>query len=211
MKNVIRATPLYKFLRYCNASSLEKIVLDCGAGGDDPPLQMFAAYGYETYGIEISGETLQQAQNFCNENTVELDLLKGNMRQIPFQDETFSFVYSYNAICMMAKDDVAHAMSEIERVLKAKGLCFVNFVSVDESPPTDAIETRKGEFHKKTPWRGVKGPNIDSYFEDNEADVFFSNFEILHKEKRIIERIHFWKTEGKKELQAYIDYIAKKI
>jgi hypothetical protein len=52
----------------------------------------------------------------------------------------------------------------------------------------------------------VKCPNIDSYFEDKEADVFFSNFEILHKEKRIIERI----TEGRNELQALIDYIAQK-
>jgi ubiquinone/menaquinone biosynthesis C-methylase UbiE len=206
MKNVISATPLYRFLRYCNSSPLAGIVLDCGVGGSNPPLQIFADYGCETYGIEISGEALKQAQNFCLENNMKLNLLKGDMRKIPFQDETFSFVYTYNAIHMMSKEDVALAMSEIERVMKAKGLCFVNFVSSDEPPPTDAIETREGEFLKKTPWRGVECPNIDSYFEDEEADVFFRSFEILHKEKRIIERI----TEGKKELQAYIDYIARK-
>lgn len=149
---------------------------------------------------------MKQAQNFCKENNLKLDLLKGDMRKIPFKDEAFSFVYTWNAIHMISKEDVALAMSEIERVIKAKGLCFVNFVSADEPPPTDAIETRKGEFLKKAPWRGVNCPNIDSYFEDKEADVFFSNFEIIHKEKRIIERI----TEGKKELQAFIDYIAEK-
>jgi ubiquinone/menaquinone biosynthesis C-methylase UbiE len=206
MKNVIGATPLYKFLRYCNSSPLEKVVLDCGAGGNDPPLQIFSEYGYETCGIEISGEALKQAQSLCKEKNMELNLLKGDMRRIPFKDETFSFVYTYNAIHMMPKGDVALAMNEIQRVMKAKGLCFINFVSADEPPPTDAMETRKGEFLKKTPWRGVKCPNIDSYFEDKEADVLFSNFEIIHKEKRIIERI----TEGRKELQAYIDYIAKK-
>ena len=206
MRKVIRATPLYKVLRYCNDNPLERTVLDCGAGGNNPPLQIFSDYGYETYGIEISGEALKQAKDFCKENNLRLDLLKGDMRKIPFKDEAFSFVYTWNAIHMMSKEDVALAMSEIERVIKAKGLCFVNFVSADEPPPTDAIETRKGEFLKKAPWRGVKDPNIDSYFEDKEADVFFSNFEILHKEKRIIERI----TEGKKELQAFIDYIAKK-
>jgi ubiquinone/menaquinone biosynthesis C-methylase UbiE len=206
MKNVIGATPLYKFLRHCNSSPLKKTVLDCGAGGNNPPLQIFSDYGYATYGIEISGETLKQAQNFCRENNMKLNLLKGDMRKISFKDETFSFVYSWNAIHMMSKADVALAMREIERVVKAKGLCFVNFVSADEPPPTDAIETRKGEFLKKAPWRGVECPNIDSYFEDKEADVFFSNFEILHKEKRIIERM----TRGRKELQAYIDYIAQK-
>ena len=207
MRNVIRATPLYRFLRYCNDSPLDKTVLDCGAGGDNPPLQIFSDHGYETYGIEISWETLKQAQDFCRENNLKLGLLKGDMRKIPFRDETFSFVYTWNAIHMMLKEDVALSVSEIERVMKAKGLCFVNFVSSDEPPPpTEAIETRKGEFLKKAPWRGVKGPNIDSYFEDKEADVFFRNFDILHKEKRIIERI----TKGKKELQAFIDYIAKK-
>jgi ubiquinone/menaquinone biosynthesis C-methylase UbiE len=206
MKNVIGATPLYKFLKYCNLSPLEKIVLDCGAGGDNPPLQIFSDYGYETYGFEISGEALKQAQKFRKENSMKMNLLKGDMRKIPFKDETFSFVYTYNAIHMMPKEDVALAMSEIERVMKARGLCFVNFVSADEPPPSDAIETRKGEFLKKTPWRGVNCANIDSYFEDNEADVFFGDFEVIHKEKRIIERI----TEGKKIMQAFIDYIARK-
>lgn len=206
MKNVIGATPLYKFLRYCDSRPLEKIVLDCGAGGSNPPLQIFADYGFETYGIEISGETLKQAQNFCQENNLKLNLLKGDMRRISFKDEAFSFVYSWNAIHMMSKADAAFAMSEIERVMKATGLCFVNFVSADERPPTDALETRKGEFLKKAPWRGVECSNIDSYFEDKEADVLFSNFEVLHKEKRIIERT----IEGKTELQAYIDYIAQK-
>ena len=206
MRPIIWATPLYKFVRHCNSSPLEKRVLDCGAGGDHPPLQVFSEYGYETYGIEISWEALKRAQKFCKENDMKLNLLMGDMRQIPFKDETFSFVYTYNAIHMMAKEDVARTMREIERVMKAKGLCFVNFVSADEPPPTGAIETRKGEFLNPTPWRGVKCPNIDSYFEDKEADVFFSKFEILHKEKRIIERI----TEGKKLQQAYIDYIAQK-
>ena len=203
---IIHATPLYKFLKYCNSSPLKKLVLDCGAGGNDPPLQLFSEYGYDLYGIEISGEALMQAETFCKENAIKLHILKGDMRQIPFNDETFSFVYTYNAIHMMPKKDVALTMSEIERVMKVKGLCYVNFVSADEPPPTGAIETRKGEYLNQTPWRGVNCSNVDSYFEDKEADVFFNNFEIIHKEKRIIERL----AEGKKLHQTYIDYIAQK-
>lgn len=48
----------------------------------------------------------------------------------------------------------------------------------------------------------MEGP-ADSFFEDNEPDIHFNNFEIIHKEKRTI-------LIGKKEKQAYIDYIAKK-
>jgi len=177
---VIWATPLYKFLRQCNSTSLEKLVLDCGAGGNTPPLQLFYEYGYETYGIEISGEALRKAETFCKENDIKLNILKGDMRKIPFKDEMFSFAYSYNTIPLMSKKDVAIAMSEMESVLKTSGLCFVNFVSIDDEAPAD------------------------SYFEDNEPDKYFSNFKIIQKEKRII-------LIGKKEKQAYIDYIAKKM
>ena len=206
MRKVIRATPLYKFLRHCNNSPLERTVLDCGAGGDTPPLQVFYEHGYETHGIEISGEALKQAQIFCKKNDMKLILLKADMRMIPFRNDTFSFVYTYNAIHMLSKTDVALTISEIERIVKTNGLCFVNFVSADEPPPNGAKEISKGEFLKKTPWSGVKCPNIDSYFEDDEADILFGNFEVIHKEKRVIERT----TKGKKHLQAYIDYIAKK-
>ncbi len=179
MRNIIGVTPLYKFLRHCNSSHLEKIILDCGAGGDNPPLQLFYEYGFKTYGIEISQDSLNKAKKFCKENNMKLNILKGDMRRIPFRNETFSFLYSYNTIPLMSKNDVAIAINEIERVLKRNGLCFVNFVSVDDEGPAD------------------------SFFEDNEPDKYFNNFEIIHKEKRII-------LIGKKEKQAYIDYIAKK-
>jgi len=193
MKKVIWATPLYKFLRECNSSPLEKSVLDCGAGGDDPPLQLFYDYGYETCGIEVAENPLKQAKNFCRENKVELNILKGDMRRIPFKTEAFSFVYSYNAIFFMTKKDIAVAMKEIERVLGPGGLCYVNFLSVDDS--------EKNTFCK--PFLGSTG---FSYHEDDEPSKYFSNFQIIHKEKRIAERT--W--NGKLSVRADIDYIAKK-
>ena len=179
MRKVIWATPLYKFLRYCNDSSLDKTILDCGAGGDDPPLQLFYEYGYKTFGVEVSEDPFRQAKKFCKENNMKLNILKGDMRKIPFRNRTFSFLYSYNTIPLMSKNDVAIAMNEIARVLKRNGLCFVNFVSIDDEAPAD------------------------SYYEDNEPDMYFANFEIIHKEKRTI-------LIGKEQKQAYIDYIAKK-
>ena len=84
-------------------------------------------------------------------------------------------------------------MKEIERVLKPLGSCIVNFVSVDEPD--------KGPFCK--PFLG--NPRFSKH-EDDEADKYFNNFEIIHKEKRIIDK----KTDGKRSVQAYIDYIAER-
>jgi ubiquinone/menaquinone biosynthesis C-methylase UbiE len=193
MKKVTWATPLYKFLRECNSSPLEKTILDCGAGGDDPPLQLFCDYGYETYGIEVAENPLKQTTDFCRENKVELNILKADMRRIPFKSKAFSFVYSYNAIFFMTKKDIAAAMKEIERVIKPSGLCFVNFLSIDDPK-------------RNTFCKSFLGSTGFSYHEDDEPDKYFRNFEILYKEKRTTRKL--W--ESKYLVQADIDYIAKK-
>ena len=70
MIDVIWATPLYEFSRQCNASPLEKTILDCGAGGSTPPLSLFYRYSYRTYGVEIAEEALAKAQQFCREQAM---------------------------------------------------------------------------------------------------------------------------------------------
>jgi ubiquinone/menaquinone biosynthesis C-methylase UbiE len=193
MRKVIWATPLYKFLRQCNAKPIDKTVLDCGAGGDDPPLQLFYEYGYETFGVEVAENPFKQAKKFCRERSMKLNIMKGDMRHLSFKSESFSFVYSFNAVFFMTKKDITASMKEIERVLKPSGLCFVNFVSIDDPD--------KGPFCKP-----FLGNQRFSRHEDDEPDRYFRNFEIICKEKRIIDK----KIDGKRSVQAYIDYIAEK-
>lgn len=77
VKKVIWATPLYKLLRECNANHLERTVLDCGAWGDDPPLQLFYDYRYETYGIETAERPLKRTVEFCRNTEMKLRIFKG--------------------------------------------------------------------------------------------------------------------------------------
>jgi ubiquinone/menaquinone biosynthesis C-methylase UbiE len=202
---MIRAVELYTFLDYCNNTLLEKEVLECGAGISpslEPLLVRFFDYGYETHGIEISDERLKNALEYCEENELDLDIRKGDMRQIPFGDESMSFVFSYNTIFHMRKDDIGFAMDEINRILKPEGLCFVNFLSVDSQTFGVGEEVGKGEYVDKRNGEDV----LHAYFEDDEPDPYFVGFEVLHKEKRVRELL----TDGKKNIRAYIDYIAMK-
>jgi hypothetical protein len=45
-----------------------------------------------------------------------------------------------------------------------------------------------------------------AHFEDNEADAYFERFEVIRKEKRLVEMIF----EGKKLKQADVGYTARK-
>jgi len=198
MNQINWATPLYEFLRLCNESPLERIVLDCGAGGDNPPLSIFNRCGYRTFGIEIAEKPLAEAQQFCWNNSMDLNIIRADMRHIPFKNEQFSFVYSFNAISFMTKPDIAVAMHEIARVLKPGGLCYVNFKSVDD--PDDRT------FCESAFARRLLGSTHFSKFENDEADRYFDNFEILLKEKRSIDKLF----DSRRLKKALIQYIARK-
>jgi ubiquinone/menaquinone biosynthesis C-methylase UbiE len=186
-------------LRQCNASPLTKDVLDCGAGGSQPPLSLFYQYGYKTYGIEIAEKPLADAQRFCAENNMPLTIILGDMRRIPFPSKSISFVYSYNAIFFMTKPDIAASMKEITRTLKSNGLCYVNILSVDD---TESWEP----FCETAFARDLLESERFAHFEDDEADVYFEAYDILRKEKRLQDKL--W--EGKLCRRAEIEYIARK-
>ena len=84
---IYRQTSVYKFLDYCNQSNLEKKVVDCGAGGNMPPLGMFYSEGYETVGIEMDNNQISLAGSFEKKHNIKLNIIKGDMRYIPFKNE----------------------------------------------------------------------------------------------------------------------------
>jgi len=121
------------------------------------------------------------------------------MRKLKFQDETFSFVYSYNSVFHMTKDDVLKSINEMKRTLKPGGLLFINFLT------TKDFRCGNGEALGENQYKQMDGdiPVIHSYFEDCEPDKYFQDMKILYKESRVIERIY----EGEKIRQGFVDYI----
>lgn len=196
---IIRSTPIYELFKLCESNPLEKKVLDCGAGGKYPPLTLFLDQGYETYGLEISKEQLEKARSFCRKNNIELNIFRADMRKIPFANESISFVFAYESIFFLTQEDITIAISEIERVLKPHGLCFVTFRSVDDG--------ERRTFPESSLARTLLGSKGLTYHEDREPDMYFSRFQILQRKKRIRKTL----VKGVKGKRAYIDYIAQKM
>ena len=201
MNEVFRQVPLYRFLQYCNESPLEKSVLDCGAGGDQPPLSLFYENGYRTCGVEFDEKQLEKARQYAGRKGQRLHIGQGDMRSLRFENETFPFVYFYNSIFHMRKADVRGALAELQRVLKPNGLLFVNFLTVGDERCGAGPRVGDNEYEQTD-----DGPVIHSYYRIDEADACFQNMQLLFKEDRTQDRIY----GGKMIRQGFVDYILRK-
>lgn len=205
MKNIIfKHTPLYRFLEYCNNEHVDgdRKILNCGAGGAIPPLSLFNANGYKTYGIEFDHKQVEKALVFGRAIDQELNIERGDMTNIRFADNIFDFVYSYNSIFHMKKEQIEESVVEMKRVLKPNGLLFVNFLSIDD------FRCGEGPYLGNNQYEQMDDePVIHSYFDYNEAEKYFTDMEFVLKERRIIERIY----EGERIKQGFVDYILRKL
>jgi ubiquinone/menaquinone biosynthesis C-methylase UbiE len=197
MKNVVlrtNAIPVYGFLSVIVARQSQEgavpqgkafprsKVLDCGAGGPVPPLALFHQQEFEGWGIDTSEGQLDKARQFCEEQGIELHLREGDMRHIPFEDETFDYVYEHYSMCHLSKRDTARAVSEMHRVLKRGGLCFLGVISDDSWPKSLFGEEREpGEYRGE---EGGHGLTLHAMFTDDEADELVSAWEVVSKEKQ---------------------------
>ena len=204
MHNLINAIPLYNFIKYCNAASLEKDILDCGAGGANPPLSLFKEFNYNTCGIELSDEQIEKANSFCSEHDVELNIIKGDMTKLPFQNRSFNFLYSYNTSVHIRKADFKKALREFYRVLNNTGLCYVNFLSEDCDSFGQGIPLGDGEFKNVEDGEEV----IYVHYKEEEVEklIISLGFKIIYKEKRVISRF-MDEIEAK---TSHLDFILKK-
>ncbi|GGF64332.1 S-adenosylmethionine-dependent methyltransferase [Paenibacillus albidus] len=202
MIEVYKHTPLYRFLLFCNESGLERTVLDCGAGGDSPALGLFASYGYAPTGIEFDPAQLELSGSYAQAKGMDLNILQGDMRQLSFADGSFSFVYSYNSVFHMRKQEVITSIQEMKRVLKPGGLLFANFLTVNDFRCGEGVDLGEHQYEQFDD----DLPVIHSYYRADEPDVMFKDMEVLYKEDRVLERLY----NGERIRQGFVDYIAKK-
>ncbi|HUT82721.1 MAG TPA: class I SAM-dependent methyltransferase [Candidatus Bathyarchaeia archaeon] len=205
MPTIIHHTPLYNFMWFIDryGSHFEKKVLDCGAGGNLPPLITFHEFGFETYGIDISKEQINKANNYFRSKNVNLTIINGDMREIPFENDSFSFAYSYNTIFHLTKKEMKLSINEMRRVLKIGGFLYVNFMSIEDDLSKEGEEQAPGEILLLENGESI----LHTFLQDEEVAYFLEGFEILSQEKRYVKRPVHWKDYT----ACYFDIIARKI
>ena len=101
----------------------DKIVLDaaCGEGFGS---NMLADFAREVHGIDISEKTVQEAQIHYRRDNLSFQC--ASVAQLPFPDERFDAVVSFETIEHINADTQEQFLQEIKRTLKKNGILIIS-------------------------------------------------------------------------------------
>lgn len=156
-RNTSIISSLRKHLFDCANPTQGDKVLDVATGTGAVALQ-FAGKGFETIGIDLSGDMLGVAQSKVT--TEPIQFLKGDASQLSFKDESFDIVTVSFALHDMPMGVRVKALKEIKRVLRPGG----RFVIMDYALPPNRL------------WRGISLGIINIYEELNFRQFIKSDF-----------------------------------
>ncbi len=122
LKNLdIGDTPLFKWLHKYKSKNRKLLDAGCGCG-------FFTIYskklGYSPIGIDLSKESIKLARKLARINKTKIKFLIGDVRNMPFKDNSFDIVLSSGVIEHFS--DTGKAVKEHSRVLKSKGILIGN-------------------------------------------------------------------------------------
>ncbi len=99
----------------------DKKVLSLGTG-TAADAAMFREQGIDYVGIDISENVLRGAISRIPRPTVA----RMNMRHLGFADNSFGGVWSFDSSSYVSKDHIGDVLSEAHRVLRPRGLLYIN-------------------------------------------------------------------------------------
>ncbi|MHA3962416.1 MAG: class I SAM-dependent methyltransferase [Candidatus Thorarchaeota archaeon SMTZ1-45] len=202
---VVYRSAVYGFLEFIlekeriSGESLGRKILDCGAGGQRPPIGLFSEYGFEAFGIDISDSQVVAAKEFCEGRGLSVKFSIGDMRRIPFDDGSFDLVYEFYSMVHLTKSDILKAIREMKRVVKKGGHLFFGFASRDTWPITGE-EREKNEF-----WLFEHDDLevVHSFFNDDEIDEYLEGLEIMRIDKVVRHDSWWWSRLSKEDWMNY--------
>jgi SAM-dependent methyltransferase len=83
-------------------------------------------------GVDVSRGQVAQAEAFCKEHSVAVELTVYDGKHIPYPDAAFDFVYCINVLHhVTAPQDQEQLLAEVLRVLKPGGRFFLHEMNVE--------------------------------------------------------------------------------
>ena len=118
----------------------------CGRGVALPPLARHCAPS-RLVGLDLDAELLRDARGTLARERVEAELVLGDVRELPFGDETFDVVVDFGTCYHVAHPE--RALAEIARVLAPRG------VFVHETPMAQLLAHPIRAGGRSLPWHAA--------------------------------------------------------
>jgi len=148
------------------------LVLDAGSGTGKSSIKY-----YKDFKIIL----LDFSMNSLKNSVLKNEKILGNVKSLPFKDQVFDAIISIHLFEHLLEDERYIAMKELIRVLKEKGLLFIESFSVQDFRYGKGKEIEKNTF--------LRGNNIFThYFEKDEFFNLLNNFYIIKMDESIIKR-----------------------
>lgn len=157
-----------------------KTILDVGCGQGNN-LFFLASLGLDIYGTEVSQEVCDTVENKLKSLGYKPSLSVGFNCELPFPDNTFDFLVSWNVIHYEnTEEDMRRAIKEYSRVLKPNGRFFLSTTGPEHKILKDSISLgghryqigRDDDFRKGEVFFYFDAPNyIKYYFGEEFIDV----------------------------------------
>ncbi|UCG89874.1 MAG: class I SAM-dependent methyltransferase, partial [Candidatus Heimdallarchaeota archaeon] len=103
-------------------------VLDLGFGIGRHAI-LFAKNGFEVYGIDPSSSGLEFAMKWAERERIALNLITGDMNQLPFKSNFFDLIIAWNVIYHGTAEIIHKTINEIVRCLKINRYLLCTLIS----------------------------------------------------------------------------------
>jgi ubiquinone/menaquinone biosynthesis C-methylase UbiE len=172
--------------------------LDLGSGLGRHSI-FFAKAGFNVSAIDLSEKGIEEGKKWAKESGLKIDFKVGDMVDLPYRDESFDCLLSFQTIGHTDTNGIKKVAGEIHRILKPNGEFYVTF----PSKKSWGWGQNWTQVDENTKLREEEGPEwkIPHFYADYETvfDVFkdFKIIDIEEKWRATQERAGHWVDEHK--------------
>lgn len=166
--------------------------LGCGLGRH---AMLFGKNGFNVFCFDISEAAIEATKKWAESEELEFNYQVGDMLKLPYADESFDAVLCRNVISHTDTAGMKQVASELQRVLRAGGECYLTLGSKDT---WGWKETSWPKLDENTKLRQEDGPEdgVPHFYADYDlVKQIFADFDIIDVHQ--VEEFHENEAEDK--------------
>lgn len=193
----------YLLNRWKSNGKIEFLDLGCGLGRHS---MLFGKNGFHVRCFDISEEAIARTKKWAEDEGLTFEYKIGDMRQLPYRDGSIECILCRNVISHTDTSGVKQAISEIGRVLKPGGECYLT------------LGSKETWGYKQENWPWVDG-NTKLYMREGpeyKVPHFYADYPLLKELLKDFEFIFinhiedFWEDDGKTYSSFHYHVLIKK-